>query len=328
MTRSTLLAITLAGLVGCSSSTTTPSHYDAQANAQAATSADPAPLAGQPTYSSPEEAVQALYLASTAKDLPGMARIVGLPESDLVTPDAARNASMADFFRTQHDAYHRIVPDGDARARLFIGADNFPLASAMVKKDDRWFFDSAGGKQALIARYIGENEAATIAVCRAYVQAQYEYYAEDTNNDDVLEYAQRLASADRQRDGLYWPTATGEKESPLGPLIAQARATGYLDGGAQRLDEPKPYHGYVFRILTRQGASAPGGAHDYIINNHMIAGFALVAYPAKYAKSGTMTFLVGANGKVFQKDLGTDTASIAGGMAEYNPDSSWTYVSE
>jgi hypothetical protein len=338
MKLSSLLILTAATATGCSSSSqthqiqTTPADSPATtAPARPTTAEAPHLLPGQPSFSSTDEAVQALYAASTAKNLGEIARIVGLPESDLVTADATKNASLAEYFAKSYDEFHKIVPDPqtpDSRVRIFIGKDNFPIASPLVKPDDRWFFDSAGGKQELITRYIGENELATIGVCRAYVQAQYEYYAEDRNGDDVLEYAQHLGSTKGQRDGLYWHTETTEPESPLGPLVAQARAAGYLKGSARNLEDPKPYHGYLFRILTRQGDSAPGGHHDYVINNHMIAGFALLAQPAKYNVSGIMTFVVGANGKVFQKDLGPQTPTIAGEMLEYNPDSTWSLVTE
>ncbi len=319
---------------GCSSSSQIHAiHTDASSGAQTSArhttpAESPHLLPNQPSFSSTDEAVQALYAASTAKDLPAIARIVGLPESDLITTDAAKNASIAEFFATHYNEYHKVVPDGDSRARLFIGKDNLAIASPLEKQNGAWFFDSAGGKEELITRYIGENELAVIGVCRAYVQAQYEYYAEDRNNDDVLEYAQQLGSTKGQHDGLYWHTGDAEPESPLGPLVAQARASGYLKGNVHNLDAPKPYHGYYFQILTRQGANAPGGRHDYIINNHMIAGFALVAYPANYNKSGIMTFIVGANGKVLQKDLGDRTPDIAGQMTEYNPDSTWSFVQE
>jgi hypothetical protein len=316
---------------GCSTQHTGSSTQPAPIQSTRTTPAPDAPpqlLPGQPTFASPEDAVAALYRASAAKDLKSMAHIVGLPEEDVLTGDAAKDAEQAQFFAKAHDEFLKIQPDGDARAKVFFGKDNYPLASPLVRQGDRWFFDSAGGKEELLARTIGENELATIGVCRTYVQAQYEYYSEDRNGDDLLEYAQKLGSTSGQRDGLYWHTPDGEPESPLGPLIAEARTEGYLRGSARRLDVPKPYHGYLFQVLTRQGKDAPGGAHDYIINGHMVAGFALVAYPAKWNHTGVMTFIVGANGKVFQKDLGQNTAATAGSITEYNPDATWTLVQE
>jgi hypothetical protein len=278
-----------------------------------------------PTFASPEEAVNALYRAAAGKDLEAMARIVGLSVQDVSTGDAARDAGQMEHFVKAHDEHLDIVPHG-ARAQVFSGKDNFPLASQLVQTGARWQFDSAGGKAELIARVIGENELATIGVCRAYVQAQYEYYSEDRNGDDVLQYAQRLASTSGQHDGLYWHAAEGEPASPLGPLLAEARAEGYLSGSARKLDEPKPYHGYLFRVLTAQGEHAPGGSYSYIIHGRMVAGFALLAYPARWNRSGVMTFVVGANGRVFQKNLGEHTLEFAAAMTAYDPDATWTLV--
>src|SRR5712671_6412194 len=290
---------------GCGSApSTSTSHGSLSSQGPGAPSKS---AAEQPTFGSPEEAVSALYRASAAKDLEAMTRIVGLPAQDVTSGDAEQDARQMEQFARAHDERLKIVPDGNARARVFIGKDNYPLASPLVRTGERWLFDSAGGKEELIARVIGENELATIGVCRAYVQAQYEYYAEDRNGDDVLQYAQRLASTSGHRDGLYWHVAEGELASPLGPLIAEARAEGYLSGSARKLDEPKPYHGYLFRILTAQGEHAPGGSYSYIINGRMVAGFALVAYPAKWNRWGVMTFVVGANGKLLQKNLGEHT---------------------
>lgn len=321
---------------GCASSSQTHAiHASTDESRPAALSDSPHLLPNQPTYATQDDAISALLAASRAGDLRGVSRIIGLPENEIATTDAARNTELASFFAREYDSFHNLVPDAaapDTRARLFIGKDNYPIASPLVRQSAAdgglWFFDSAGGKQELVDRFISENELATIGVCRAYVQAQYEYYAEDRNADDVLEYAQQLGSSKGQRDGLYWHTEQPEPESPLGPLVAQARASGYLKGSVRQLDEPRPYHGYLFQILTRQGPAAPGGAHDYVINNHMIAGFALVAYPAAWNKTGTMTFLVGANGKVYQKDLGEKTTAIAGELTEYNPDASWSLVTE
>jgi hypothetical protein len=340
----TPLVLALIALTGCASTPRTnyeqpspdspaPAAPAAEASPRAPDqpAASPSLAPGQPSFASTDEAVQALYGASSRNDLAALCRILGLPESDLATTDPVRNASIAHFFAQRYDEFHNVVPEAQSDgslARVFIGKENLALASQLVKADGRWFFDSAGGRQALISRYIDENQRATIGVCRAYVQAQYEYYAEDRNGDDVLEYAQQLGSTRGTHNGLYWHTEPSEPESPLGPLIAQARASGYLRAGAHNTDEPVPYHGYYFKILTRQGPHAPGGEHDYIINGHMVAGFALVAYPAHYGRSGVETFLVGANGKVLEKDLGPDTPRVAGDMNEYDPDASWTVPTE
>lgn len=322
--KSLLSIVTLTMLAGCAHSRTTS---DARMEGLASSPA-PSPATDQPSFASPDEGAMALYKAAAAKDLKAMARIVGLPDQEVCSGDAAKDAAQAARFANACDQRHKIVMDGESKARLFIGENNYPVASLLVRRGSAWTFDSAGGREALTARVIGENELATIGVCRAFVQAQYEYYAEDRNADDVLEYAQHLASDNGQHDGLYWLTQGDEPESPLGALVAQARTTGYLAGDAHKLDEARPYHGYVFRILTGQGESAPGGKYSYVINGHMVAGFALIASPAKWNHSGVMTFIVGANGRVYQKNLGEQTRQAAGEITEYNPDDTWTLVQD
>lgn len=274
--------------------------------------------APQPDFASPEDAVAALYQAAAAKDLVGMAQVVGLPKQEVVTGNADKDAARVLRFVKAYDERMRLVADGDGRLRVFIGANDYPLSSPLVRDGERWKFDSAGGRQELTNRIVGENELATIGVCRAFVHAQYEYYAEDRDGDDVLQYAAKLASSPERRDGLYWPAADGEAVSPLGRLIADAS----VDGAG----EPKPYHGYLFKVLTAQGDRAPGGAHSYLLNGRMLSGFALVAYPARWRRSGVMTFVVGANGKVLQKDLGERTAEIGASMTRFDPDASWEVV--
>lgn len=329
--RTLLTATCLIALAGCASTNTTSAptvtsdQTASAAQAFSTSSAAPALLPNQPGFNSQQEALDALRKAAAAKDRRETARILGLPEEDLDTGNPDNNTQHADALAKATAEFIRAVPESDDRARVFVGKNNYPLPSPLVRVNNRWFFDSAGGRQELLARAVGENELATINVCRTYVQAQYEYYSEDRNGDDVLQYAQQLGSTKGTHDGLYWHAEGDEPDSPLGSLIAGARATGYLRGSVRQLNEPKPYHGYLFQILTAQGESAPGGKYSYIINNRMVAGFALVAYPAKWGKTGVMTFLVGANGKVYQKDLGEHTADT---MTEYNPDSTWTLVQD
>jgi hypothetical protein len=190
----------------------------------------------------------------------------------------------------------------------------------LVEKSGRWFFDTEAGAEELINRRIGRNELAVLDAVRTYVEAQREYAMLDRDGDEVLEYAQRFGSSEGTKDGLYWPLDLDGSMSPLGPLVAEAQVVGYrkpTDGSQQ------PFHGYYFRILTRQGKHAPGGAYDYVINGNMIGGFALVAWPAEYDETGVMTFIVNQQGRVYQKDLGERTARIAGSMKTYDPDDTW-----
>ena len=197
-----------------------------------------------------------------------------------------------------------------------------------MKQAGQWFFDTEAGKEELLNRRIGRNERLVLQSVRAYVQAQCEYAMKDRDGDEVLEYAQKFLSSPGTKDGLYWPSDLDGEVSPLGPLVAEAQAQGYRRSSREVGEEPQPFHGYYFKILTCQGKAAPLGKYNYIINGKMIAGFALVAWPADYAQSGIMTFIVNQQGRVYQKDLGLKTAKIAAGMKEYNPDSTWTISRE
>lgn len=207
----------------------------------------------------------------------------------------------------------------DDRATLDVGEDAAPFPVPILKVGNAWAFDPALGAEEILARRIGINELEAIESLKAYVDAQ-ETYAQAGVAGSGGEYAQRLLSTPGKRDGLYWPVKEGEAESPLGPLIGGAREEGY----AMRSGAPQPFHGYVFRILKRQGNYGPGGARDYVIGNRMIGGFAMIASPAAYGASGIMTFMVGPDGVVLQKDLGPETSREAAGITAYDPDPSWT----
>jgi hypothetical protein len=203
---------------------------------------------------------------------------------------------------------------------IHVGTDDWSFPIPLVKVGEGWRFDPRQGREEIVARRIGRNEIYTMQTCLAYVDAQREYYSEDHDGDGLLEYAQHFASTPAKRDGLYWPTKTGEPPSPLGDLVVRARAEGYRrdqSGG------PTPFYGYLYRILTAQGPGAEGGEYDYIVRGHMIAGFALVAFPAQYGVSGVMTFIVNHDGVVYQKDLGPGTRAAALAMRKFNPDGTW-----
>ena len=189
-----------------------------------------------------------------------------------------------------------------------------------MKKDGQWFFDTEAGKDEILNRRIGGNELATLQVVRAYVEAQREYAAKDRDGREVLKFAQKIISSPGAKDGLYWPPELDGEISPLGPLAADAAAEGY---GKTPGNKRQPFHGYFFKILTRQGKHTPGGKYNYVINGNMIAGFALVAWPAEYGESGVMTFIVNQQGRVYQKDLGPQTAKTAEAMKAYDPDKTW-----
>jgi hypothetical protein len=275
-------------------------------------------------FASPEEATNAFVTALRAGDTTAALVVLGSEgRSLLVSGDPVVDQQSRERFLTAYDAANSLQSKGETRV-LHVGKDDWPFPVPLVKDGSgRWFFDARQGREEIIARRIGRNEIYTMQTALAYVDAQREYYAQDHNGNGLLEYAQYFASSvPGKHDGLYWPTQPGEPPSPLGDLVVRARAAGYRRSG----DGPTPYHGYLFRILTAQGPAAPGGAYDYVVRGHMIAGFALVAFPAEYGVSGVMTFMVNHDGVVYQKDLGPRTPALASAMPTFNPDRTWTKV--
>jgi hypothetical protein len=280
--------------------------------------------AEQATFASPEQAVAALVSAARSGATRDLVRILGPDGRKLVySGDRIADKESREKFVALYDKAHKIVVTVDARAVLEIGDEDWPFPLPLVREGEAWRFDTKAGAEEILARRVGRNELNAIEVCRAYVAAQREYASKDRLGDGLREYAPRFLSSPGKRDGLYWPVAAGEEESPLGPLVARAGAEGYAPGSAHG-GPPRPYHGYYYKILTRQGNDAPGGAYDYVVNGHVIGGFALVAFPARYGDSGVMTFIVNQDGVVHQQNLGPDTSTIARQMTEYNPDKTWT----
>jgi len=287
--------------------------------------ADTTSSAGSPkTFSSPEDAVKALVAATQAVDHATVNAIFGAQVKDMLSGDAKQDALEFTAFAKSLGQYHQLVKKADDRYVLDLGDQNWPFPIPLVKHGSSWSFDTAAGKEEIINRRIGEDEAAAIGVCRTYLEAQREYANEDRSGDGVFKYAQKIRSSANQKDGLYWPVTGEEEASPFGPLIAEIHAEGY--GGKTPEGKPEPFHGYHFKILTAQGASAPGGAFSYVINGNMIAGFALVAFPAHWGESGVMTFIVNQWGKVYERNLGPESAEIAAEMTEFDPDKDWTVV--
>ncbi len=283
-----------------------------------------APAADEQTFRSPEEAVNALVIAAKSDDTNVLHAIFGPAGQELVSPDVVQSTEAFKMFVQHLTEKAQLVTNSDSNVTLEIGADGWPFPIPLVKQEGRWFFDTAAGRQEVLARRVGRDELGAIDVCNAYVEAQREYASKDRMGDGVLAYAQFLRSTPKTHDGLFWPTNSGGELSPLGPLIAQARVEGYHRTATMLNDEQAPYHGYYFKILTRQGKHAPGGKYNYVINGRMIAGFALVAWPAEWGNTGVMTFIVNQQGKVYQKNLGSKTAKIAKAMTTYDPDDTWT----
>ncbi len=278
--------------------------------------------AAQQSFKSPEDAAQALVNA-TKDDWPkGVVSVLGPDAEEIVSSgDKAADEAMRQKFLAAFDAKHEMKMEGDDKAVMIIGNQDFPFPIPLLRKGAAWKFDTAAGRLEILYRRIGRNEINAIKTCLAYVDAQNEYAEKDRTGAGSATYAQRIVSRPGKKDGLYWPTAPGEEESPLGELVAQASKEGYAVGG-----ERVPYHGYYYNILSRQGPNAAGGEVDYVVRGKMIGGFALVAYPAEYGNSGVMTFVVNHSGQVYQKDLGERTARIAQRMTSFNPDQTWKKV--
>jgi hypothetical protein len=280
------------------------------------------------TFSSPEEAVKQLVAAARSKDSGALDRILAPEARKLRSSDPIQDAEELALFVRRADEKTDLTKVNETRYELDLGADQSSFPVPIVKRGDQWAFDSTEGLNEILARRVGRNELDTILVCAAYAVAQWEYFLEDDwNADGVQEFAQKFLSSPGQKDGLYWAGSSADDQSPLGPLIAYARVEGYQGTRDSSGNiKPAPFHGYYFKILKAQGQSAPGGRYSYMINGRMLAGFALVAYPAVYGSSGVMTFIVNQQGKVYESNLGPNTERIARAMTEYNPDSGWETV--
>ena len=282
--------------------------------------------AAQQVFSSPEAAVSALIAANQADDMAKLSSILG-PDADqvLTSGDPVADKNARDEFVRRYQEMHRLEYDEQGRVVLYVGANNWPVPIPLVKKDSGWVFDTAAGKEELLDRRVGRNELFTIGVLVDLADAQTEYASEARDGGSAGEFAQQILSDPSKHNGLYWATAEGEPESPIGPLVASATAQGYKkDSGGN----PVPFHGYYYKVLTKQGKHAPGGAKNYLVDGKMTNGFAFLAYPAEYRASGVMTFMINQDGVIVQKDLGSDTAKLASEIAGYNPDKTWQEVDE
>ena len=281
------------------------------------------PMVVQRLFTSPEEAVKALQAATEAKDKAALREIFGPEIDNIFTGDEVQDANNAQRFAAGLAQGCKPVQEGKDKIIFEIGTNNWPMAVPLVKAEGRWHFDTAAGKEEIINRHIGKDELHAIGVCRAYVAAQRQYASANPDASGGVKYAQKFKSTPGKKDGLYWAAAENELASPFGPLVAEAHAEGYV---AKQGAGPHPFHGYYFRILTRQGRAAPGGKTNYLSHGNLTGGFALVAYPEHWDQSGIMTFIVNQDGKIFQCNLGEKTARMAVAMKEYNPDNEWTLV--
>jgi hypothetical protein len=312
------IAWSLVAIAGCHNNSATTSVLSRPAGE---------PGVGQQQFDTDDQAAAALVAAAKARDRDALHQMFGPSVTEFISGDKVEDDKAFDHFVTNAGDHLELEKKDANTSFVDIGKDNWPFPIPLTRlSSGKWFFDTEAGKQEILARRIGANELETIKVCRAYLEAQRDYASEDHDGSGVLKYARHFMST-QGKDGLYWEAAPGDEESPFGSLIAQAEMEGYTPG-ANGTSGLHPYHGYAYRILTRQGPAAPGGQYDYVINGNMIAGFALVACPTEYGTSGVMTFIISHQGKLYQKDLGPHTSDIVRSMKEYSPDSSWTLVAD
>ncbi|MFZ1538806.1 MAG: DUF2950 domain-containing protein [Chromatiaceae bacterium] len=272
-------------------------------------------------FETPDAAVLALIEAAAAEGSDLLLTVLGPDLAEMVSGDPVADASDRGWFVENARVSAQIEDENSNSALLVIGPDDWPFPIPLAKDDQGWFFDTAAGLEELVNRRIGLNEIYTLAAIRAFVEAQGEYAASDPMGLGTPVFADRILSTEGKRDGLYWPTQPGEPASPLGPLVAEAVGAGY--DASPAVEGPRPFHGYLFKVLTAQGDQAPGGAMSYIKDGRLTQGFALLAWPASYGRSGIMTFQVNQKGMVYEKDLGEETATIAKAIETYDPGEGW-----
>lgn len=276
-------------------------------------------------FASAEDAGNALLQAAKAGDQSAVLVIFGPKSKELIySGDAVQDKAVTDAFVSAYEQMHRWRKMPDGAQILLVGADNFSFPIPLKKNDKgQWFFDTAAGKDEILARRVGRNELAIIDVCLAMADAQAEYYSESRDGGSAKQYALKFISDTGKQNGLYWDSPEGQPKSPLGPLVAFATDEGYSVKNTRAA-----FHGYNFRMLKKQGSHTPDGAKDYVVDGKMVNGFAFVAYPAEYGNSGVMTFMINQDGVLLQKDLGKTTTQIATAMDAFDPDETWTVVGE
>jgi hypothetical protein len=276
-------------------------------------------------FATTDDAGKAVAEAAKSGDRDRLLAIFGPDAKDVIfSGDAVQDRNIANKFSTEYEVMHRWRRIADGSEVLVVGADNFPFPIPLKKNDQgQWFFDTAAGKEEILNRRVGRNELATIEACRSAADAQQQYFAQVHDGGRKRQYARKFISDPGKQNGLYWNSAEGQPESPLGPLAAFATSEGYN----VKPDAHTPFNGYYFHMLLGQGSNALGGAKQYVKDGKMVGGFAFVAYPAQYGNSGVMTFIINQDGVLLEKDLGQATAETAAAMSEFDPDGGWTPVS-
>lgn len=281
-------------------------------------------LADPTVYETPEAATEAVITALEARDRAQLIAVFGAENQDVVlSGDDVADREAWSRFLSDYRVLHRIDVEDDS-ATIYVGRDQWPFPAPLVKSDDGWHFDAAGAREEILMRRIGQNELDVINLMQGYVRAQSAYRASDPDGDGLRSFAADLISSPGTRDGLYWPDEPGAPESPVGDFMARAASEGYSIDGQDA--DPEPYHGYYFKMLQKQGAAAPGGAIDYMVAGHMLAGHALLAFPSAYGDTGIMSFMVSEDGVVYEADLGEGTLQVANAIRSFDPGEGWAPV--
>jgi hypothetical protein len=278
------------------------------------------PQPGQKEFDTPKQAADALIQVATDLDVAAAKEILGPDGEDIVSSeDPVLDKKRASEFanKAKDKSSIEIAKKNPNEAILLVGNDNFPLPIPIVKQKGKWFFDTKVGREEILNRRIGANELNAIEICRGFVEAQHEYAMDKHDDSKVNQYAQRILSTSGKHDGLAWQNPDGTWGGPVGEEVAKALEEGY------KAERGTPYHGYYFKVLKGQGPDAPMGEMDFMVGGAMIGGFALAAAPAEYRVTGVMTFIVGPDGVVYEKDLGPDTLKTFQSMDKYNPDKTW-----
>jgi hypothetical protein len=315
-------------VVACAALLVIAAVIPAFASTQQSAATSPAPArktaavrSDQQTFRTPGEACDALIAALKANDSDALLKILGAGAKDIITSgDPTEDKNNRAQFIERYQQMHRLVTEPDGTTTLYIGSDNWPTPIPLIHRAGGWYFDTAAGRQEILYRRVGENELAVIQTCHELVDAEKEYYGVAHDGNPAGQYAQKFFSDPGKQNGLYWDSANGQPQSPIGPLVANAAAQGYTRSEGHT---PQPYQGYYFRVLTGRGAAGSASSVSYVQDGKMTRGFAFIAYPAEYRSSGVMTFIVDQDGIVYEKDLGPRTAEIAKAMARYERDASW-----
>jgi hypothetical protein len=278
------------------------------------------------SFETPEAAVGEVIAALNARDRDGLIAIFGAESEDVIlSGDPQRDRDDWGGFLRAYNEMNRVAVQADGTARLYVGRDQYPLPMPLVKGDDgKWHFDAEAAREEMLDQRIGRNELDVVELMKGYVRVQARFRRTDYDGDGVMEFASSILSSADARDGLYWPSAEGVPESPVGDFVARASSIGYSIGGEDV--EPEPYLGYYYHMLRKQGPGAPGGAMDYMVNGNMVAGHALIAFPSAYGDTGIMSFMVGENGVVYEADLGEDTLEAAVAIDSFDPGEGWAPV--